>query len=172
MNTELGKNKLAKACLLELREVLTNYEKNTDNFFSLEQLLEELEKNCNLSFDYPIPDSRNLFQLHLVSLREYRNLALQIQHPLLTRNNFYFELDFDLKGNQCSIHTNSEYLDRKINQMMIVEYGNYNPHHRGENPFLTKLKQHIYFRQEYFPVEIRERLSQDKPKQKIKSANN
>ena len=56
--------------------------------------------------------------------------------------------------------------------MMIVEYGNYNPHHRGENPFLTKLKQHIYFRQEYFPVEIRERLSQDKPKQKIKSANN
>ena len=165
---ELGKNKLAKSCLLELREVLTSQEQNTDHYFSLEQILEGLEKNCTLFFDYPIPDSRGLFQLHLISFREYRYLTLQIQHPILVRDNFYFELDFDLKGNNGSIHTNSEYLDRKVNQMMIVEYGDYNPYHRGENPFLTKLKQHIFFRQEYFPVEIREYLAQNSPKQKIK----
>ena len=48
---ELGKNKLAKSCLLELREVLTSQEQNTDHYFSLEQILEGLEKNCTLFFD-------------------------------------------------------------------------------------------------------------------------
>lgn len=151
-----GQTKLALNIYTEVEKVLTQDTMEGNEFITLREVLEVLKIYPNLLWYYSIPNINGLFNLEGRNRLAVPYLNLGIDHPCFNQQNLLFEFHFDINGKGMSFHTNNEFLQTKICDLLISLYKE--RYYDYKNIKERKILEPIAFRKEYFSEEMKREL--------------